>query len=784
VRKIHGLVVVIWLTVLFVGGALILTANFSASLSEFMPQSPTAQQAVLNEQLLHGILSRQIMIEINGGDASTRAKISIEIVKKLQRNAAFFSVSNNSSNDDASFFHYFFSHRYLLSHSVNSQLFTVAGLHKAIENSINMLATPGGEMVQSLFPSDPTGATVQLIQSLGRVARPMTQDGVWSSRSGQSALILAQTRASGSDMAAQQIAVNSIRLAFAKTKNEAGLLATGTYLMMTGVGVISVDSRDTIVHAAEMMSIISMTLITILLLFVYRSVFVLVLGLVPVFSGVIVGITAVALGFSVVYDITMGFGTALIGEAVDYSIYFFVQSGQSEKNTEEWIRNYWPTIKLGVFTSVIGFSSLLFSNLPGLAQIGLYAITGLLTAATVTRLILPILKPRHLKVRDLSAIGEYLLRWKKILFILRPGIVLMLIVACVTLVSHHDNIWDYKPSALSPVPAAEQKLYARLRADLGVSGSGYLVVVSGPTINATLLTAEKAGIALQGLVENDVIASYESPVRYLPSITMQQERQAAIPPQTQLAKRLHEALTGLPVKASLFTPFIHEAEIQRTCAPLKLADLHGTSIGMVVNSMLVHHGKGWQAILPIKAPASGIVNTQRIRSSLARQHIKDAMLIDLSDSSDQLYKGYLSNVIKLSLAGVVLIVVLLLFLLRSPVRVFRIMLPLTAAVLSVSAGFVLCGYELNIMNLIGLMLIVAIGSNYAIFFDQADRHGQGGIASCTLASLVIANTATIMGFAPLAFSGVPVLQAIGATVAPGVFLALLFSASFSQRQAS
>jgi predicted exporter len=88
------------------------------------------------------------------------------------------------------------------------------------------------------------------------------------------------------------------------------------------------------------------------------------------------------------------------------------------------------------------------------------------------------------------------------------------------------------------------------------------------------------------------------------------------------------------------------------------------------------------------------------------------------------------------------------------------------------------------MNLIGLMLIVAIGSNYAIFFDQADRHGQGGIASCTLASLVIANTATIMGFAPLAFSGVPVLQAIGATVAPGVFLALLFSASFSQRQAS
>ena len=779
-RENRVFVIATWLAILLVGGLLISTAKFTANLSEFLPRSPSAQQAVLNEQLRQGVLSRQIMISIEGGDAAIRAKLSNDLVRKLQGNTAFLSINNGSSNGDTRIFHYIFSHRYLLSPTVNQTLFTVAGLHNAIANSIDLLATPGGEMAQSLFPNDPTGATVQMIQSMGSGTKPATRDGVWSARSGKSALILAQTQASGSATDAQQAAINEIQTAFAVAKSEAGSVATNTTLMMTGVGVISVASRDTIVHAAEWMSIISITLIIFLLLLIYRSGIVLILGLIPVFSGVIVGISAVALGFSVVYDITLGFGTALIGEAVDYSIYFFVQSGPSATSSEEWIRKYWPTIRLGVLTSIIGFASLLFSNLPGLAQLGLYAITGLLTAATVTRLVLPTLLPSNFKSRDLSNIGEQLLRLTRVLSTMRPGVVLLLMAASAVLISHRNKIWNYDLSALSPVPAAAQRLYTQMRADLGVSEGGYLVVVSAPTVNATLAAAEKADNALQKLVENHVIAGYESPARYLPSVTLQQERQAAIPPKDVLERRLHEALLGLPVKASLFTPFIKESEAQRTLSPLTLADLRGTGIGMLVNSMLVRHSNGWDAILPLKAPASGIVDTQRVRAGLARHHITGAMLIDLSDISNKLYKNYLINGIKLSLSGVVFIALLLLFALRSPMRVFRILLPLIAAVLTVSAGLVSLGYELNIMNLIGLMLIVAVGSNYALFFDQGDGQVHGEIAPRTLASLVIANIATIMGFGPLAFSGVPVLQAIGVTVAPGVFLALLFSASFSQ----
>jgi predicted exporter len=51
----------------------------------------------------------------------------------------------------------------------------------------------------------------------------------------------------------------------------------------------------------------------------------------------------------------------------------------------------------------------------------------------------------------------------------------------------------------------------------------------------------------------------------------------------------------------------------------------------------------------------------------------------------------------------------------------------------------------------------------------------------TLASLLVANASTVIGFGVLAFSSVPVLHALGSTVAPGTALALLFAALLSAR---
>jgi predicted exporter len=154
----------------------------------------------------------------------------------------------------------------------------------------------------------------------------------------------------------------------------------------------------------------------------------------------------------------------------------------------------------------------------------------------------------------------------------------------------------------------------------------------------------------------------------------------------------------------------------------------------------------------------------------------EAVVLDVKAETDRLYATYLSTVVRLSLAGVGGIVLLLLLALRSPARVFRVVAPLILAVLAVAAGLVLLNVELTILHLIGMLLIVAVGSNYALFFDRRANAPHAGSVPLTLASLLIANAATVVGFGVLGFSTVPVLSDLGSTVAPGAFLALVFSA--------
>ena len=153
-----------------------------------------------------------------------------------------------------------------------------------------------------------------------------------------------------------------------------------------------------------------------------------------------------------------------------------------------------------------------------------------------------------------------------------------------------------------------------------------------------------------------------------------------------------------------------------------------------------------------------------------------AILVDMKLESDHLYAGYLSEAIKLSVGGLLAMVVLLLAVTRSVKRVLRLMVPLLAAVITVTAGLSLFGQQLIILHLIGLLLVVAVGSNYALFFDSPKRDV---ISPSTLTSMLVANMTTVAGFGLLAFSKVSILQAMGVTVAPGVVLALLYAAIFA-----
>jgi predicted exporter len=550
---------------------------------------------------------------------------------------------------------------------------------------------------------------------------------------------------------------------------------------MTGPGVFSVTSRDTIKSQVSRLSIISIALIAMLLLLVYRSFAALALGFLPVISGALAGVAAVSLGFGTVHGITLGFGTALIGEAVDYSIYLFVQSEQGGADQQNWIKRFWPTVRLGVLTSIFGFAALLLSGFPGLAQLGLYSITGLIAAATVTRFVLPHLLPANFRIHDVSSIGASLSRLVRHAAILRWPAVILLLAACAILAGNRTSLWNDKISSLSPVSPTDIALDASLRADMGAPDVRYLVVVSGASRESVLQSAEQVSAILQTQVDQGELAAFESPSRYLPSLATQRARQASLPDAAVLETRLAQAVQGLPVRAQRFTPFLADVAAARSQPLLQAADLERTSMAMAVDALLIQQQDHWSALLPLTAPAGAEINANRIRAALNAMGLPNVLFVDMKAESDRLYSGYLHEAILLSLGGLVAIIGLLLFVLRSPLRVLRIIAPLAAAAITVTAGLALFGQQLIILHLVGLLLVVAVGSNYALFFDRPDHSPDHAISPRTLASMLFANLTTVAGFGLLAFSNVSILQAMGITVAPGAILSLIFTAIFARK---
>ncbi|MGP1609870.1 MAG: MMPL family transporter, partial [Burkholderiales bacterium] len=381
----------------------------------------------------------------------------------------------------------------------------------------------------------------------------------------------------------------------------------------------------------------------------------------------------------------------------------------------------------------------------------------------------------------MSATGLVLSRLLRGAAALRWPAAVLLLVACAILFTHRAHLWNDKISSLSPVSRAEVELDAKLRADVGAPDVRYLVVVSGASQEAALQSAERASAILQTQVDQGELAGFESPSRYLPSMATQRARHASLPPPDVLQARLAQAVQGLPVRAQLFAPFLADAAAARSRPMLQAADLEQTSMGMAVAALLVQRNGRWSALLPLTAPKDAGINAERIQAALQGADLADVLFVDMKAESDRLYSGYLHEAIGLSLGGVVAIIALLLLVFRSFTRTARIIVPLLAATITVTAGLAVFGQQLIILHLVGLLLVAAVGSNYALFFDREAGSTVPAIAPSTLISMLFANLTTVAGFGLLAFSTVPILQAMGATVAPGVILALIYSAIFARQ---
>ncbi len=762
--------VILWIAALIGSIVVIAGMTVTTDLTALLPRSADPTQELLVAQLRDGVAARLMLIALEGAVPEQLAGTSRRLAEKLRASGLFTYVNNGDAANLAAEREVLMRHRYVLSSAITADHFTERALRTSLERQLQLLGSPAGAVTKAVLPADPTGELGQILSELSMGDSPSVLHGVWFSRDGSRAQLVAETRAAGFDIDQQEQAVSAIRQAFATS----GLPETGR-LLVSGPGVFAVESRATIERDSWRLSSIAGGLVLGLLFLVYRSTSPVLLSLLPVLTGVLVGISVVQLVFGFVHGITLGFGATLIGEAVDYPAYLLTHVAAGER-IQETLTRIWPTLRLAVMTTVFGGLTMLLSSFTGLSQLGVLSVVGVLSAGFVTRWILPALASRPVK----TPLRQILpLNWNLPLQVLRPAawIVLVLTIgAVVALAIRYQDIWDNDLANLSPVSQSAKALDEQLRTEVGAPDVRYLLVIRGDSQEEVLRRSESAAALLRRLTQEELLTGFDLPSLYLPSRETQARRRAALPETSTLLPALTRALEGLPFRARLFEPFIRDVEQARKAKPLEIADLQQSAFSLKSRSLLMHSGEDWIGLAPLRGIASGAVLGDR----MTREAGPGITFLDLKTESGRLVNGYRNESLRLTAAGIVAIAGVLWWGLRDPLRVGRVLLPALIAVVFVVMTLLSIGERLSLFHLVSLLLVIGIGLNYALFFnrpftDDADRRR-------TLLSLTVCIIATLSAFGALAFSRTPVLHAIGLTVSLGAFFSLVVSALLAQEK--
>lgn len=761
-------------------------ATISTDITAFLPGPATRAQALLAEQLRDGVAARLMLIGIDLGDAASRAPggaaadqasiaantaadpaavatgaaLSRRLAARLRTDPQFTYVQNGEAAALEAELQALLAARYLISPQVEGDAFSVEGLSAGFARLETLLRSAAAPLVNRVAARDPTGELLAVLAQLGAAGQaPSTREGVWFTRDGRTALVLAQTRAAGFDIDGQAAAMQAVETAFTQAMADLEQPPAAAALQLAGPGVFAVQSRAAIERDAHRLALIATVVIALLLLVTLRSPRFLLLAALPVGSGVLAGLAAVAAGFGTIHGITLGFGVTLIGESVDYAIYVQVQRRADSSDARLW-RALW----LAVLTSAASFVAMMLSGFQGLMQLGVFSLAGLVAASVVARVMLPAALP-PLPPARLAAFG-----WLQALARHAPRArwaVLGLAAAAVAVLAvRAPTLWNDELAAISPLARASGELDGRLRGDLGLPDLRFLVAVEADSLDAALAAAEALAPRLRVLREAGAIAGYDAPVDLLPSVAVQRARQQALPAPDELRRRLQAALADSNFIAEAFEPFLADVAAARSRAPLALTDFAGTGLGQRLASQINVRDDGASVLVTLR----GVSDAAALRTAV--DAVPGAMLVDLRDDVQALIGSYRQRAMLAAGGGLLLIVALLAWRVDDRRAVLRITLALAAAVVITAAILALTQGSLTLFHLVALLLVVGVGTNYALFFGTLAQAEETG---ATRVSILLCALSTVTAFALLATSATPVLHMIGLTVAIGALASFVAS---------
>jgi len=745
----------IWLA-LVAGGlwiALVRTPLIT-DLSLFLPQGADSGAQQLLDELRKGPGNRVALIGIEGGPAQALAEASRALAKRLHATGRFTRVANGAgvlSDEDT---RWLLTRRYLLSPALGPGHFAPDKLREALENRLRELRAPVSLFDKRWLARDPTGEMLAVLRAWRPVTSPGLRHGVWFSADGARALLLAESRDGGLDPQQQSRMLAEVRQVFA------GIQTSGLRMVVSGAGVLAAQSRTIIRHEVTRMSIAASLVVALIVLWAYRSALLLLLSAVPLVTALVAAVSVTGLLFDGIHGIALAFGITLVGVAIDYPIHLFSHLKASD-GALPTLRRIWPTLRLGVVTSAAGYTAMLGGDLPGLTELGTFAITGLLAAAACTRYVLPHWIPAAMSPRHRGGPGG---GNPSAPVPVLAGTLVLLVIALLA----RPPQWQDDPAALSPLPGDVIAADRTLRRDLGAPDVSHLIAIHADSAEQALRDSEALLGPLQKLRKVGAIQGFDMAARYLPSQARQRALQRSLPDAALLASRLHEVLEGLPFKTDLFKPFLEDVAAARTAPVLTPESVTNSVLGLRIAPLLFQREGRWTALVTL----SGVRDGAALAARFAHSGGGSGGYVDLKQEIAAMLGHFRDRTLDRLAWGAALIAVLLGLGLRSVRGVLRVLLSIALALTLELVVASLLDLRLTIFHLVSLLLVVGVGLDYSLFFN---RPGSGSERRRTLHAIGVCVGSTAAVFGILGLSELPVLKAIGQTVAFGVVACFGFS---------
>ena len=506
--------------------------------------------------------------------------------------------------------------------------------------------------------------------------------------------------------------------------------------------------------------------ILLLLLLAFRRWRVL-LAFVPVLVGMLFGSVVCVALFGQMHVMTLVLGSSLIGVAVDYPLHYLSKSW-SLQPWRSWpaVRLTLPGLSLSLATSCIGYLALAFTPFPALTQIAAFSAAGLVGAYLSAVCLLPALlggvelRPAQWPLRAAQWLTE--LRAGLLRRVPSAALLALLVLFCAAGLWRLDSRNDVRQWVGSPPHLLEEaQAVARVT---GYQPTSQFYLVRGADPQQLLERLRALSEKLDELVDLGKLKGYMSLDRLVASPTEQ--------------ARTLQALERLPEH---WQPLLAQG-VPETALQAELKQLHQLPIQSIDDVLAGPLGEPWRALWlgQVDQGVAAVVSLQGLNDTtllrLQADGLPGVQLVDRLGELNQLFAATQVSAAELKLLSCALILVLLVlpFGLRGALRI--VALPLLAALCSLALlGWF--GQPLTLFSLFGLLLVTAIGVDYAILMHER----VGGEAVSLLGTLLAALT-TWLSFGLLALSSTPAVSNFGLAVSLGLAMSFILAPWAASRE--